>query len=89
MPNEFTLFWVSISVLYAILAVQNLRWVWRLKKKEGNSALYIMDDGIGVGSERPNDDDIRVTEMFQSILRTDVLGLILGLLAAAYTIFAM
>jgi hypothetical protein len=90
MVEEKTVFWFALAILYLILAIQNFRWLRRirnLEQKEGSS-MFLKPDGIAI-SKNPETNWLKVTDMFYSILKTDTLALVIGLAAAVYSLLTV
>ena len=83
----FILFWVFISITYAILTFKNYIAYRQIKKlaNEGNN-VYFYNRGIKVGDSPPNGTHIDVLDMFYSIFKIDLIALFIGFLAAVISI---
>lgn len=89
--NEAVVFWLILAVLYGYLAWSNLRWYLKVRNldQSSGSSLYIQEEGIGILNQAKSESDIKVTDMFRSIAVSDIFGLLLGLLAAIWSLVTL
>ena len=88
--GEFTVFWLGISVVYLILSYRNWKTLQTIDRAEDdeNGNVSISPGGISVGGSSSNPNSIILTKMFKSILRTDLVALLVGLFAALLSILS-
>ncbi|WP_147435158.1 hypothetical protein [Haloarcula sp. Atlit-120R] len=86
------MFWAIIAIVYAILAISTGRWFLKLRSFENKSeSTLVLAPGSIKVTDNKNDiqqGDLVVREMFKSIVATDIVALLIGLLAAIWSFVA-
>jgi len=88
MAESFFIFWFFIAITYGVLAFRNYIQLNEIKRvSQGSSAIHVGQTSIKLGEDPEDDEDyIDLANMFESIFRIDLIALIIGFIAAIFSI---